>query len=323
MITKTLFDTYCGRDVNLYTISCADIKVGVLDFGGILNFIKLNTSQGEKNILVGYDCIQGYIENKESYCGVTIGRVANRIAGAKFALEGKEYTVSANEGQNCRHGGVEGFDGRFYDAAVNDNTLTLSLTSPDGDMGFPGELQFKVEFTLKNKELTIRYRGLSNKTTLFAPTCHTYFNLEGEGEVIDNFLQIHADNFTPVDESLIPLGTIAPVKGTPLDFTKMKTIGRDYAKLNSTYDHNFCLNNSSAAVAFSKKSGIIMKITTDLKGLQLYVGKTATYKGKGGGCGFCLEPQFYPNAVNVEGFETPILPANTERNYSIRYAFYF
>ena len=324
MITKSLFDKCYGRDVNIYTLSDADIKVGVLDYGGILNFIKLNTPQGEKNIIVGYDCIQGYLDNRTKYCGATVGRVANRIAGAKFIIDDKEYAVSANERQNCLHGGADGFDRRFYNAEINGQTLTLSLISPDGDMGFPGELQFKVEFTLKNRELTVQYHGLSNKTTLFAPTCHAYFNMDGEGAVMDNLLQINADNFTPVDESLIPLGTVETVKGTPLDFTQMKTIGRDYAKLGGgTYDHNFCLNDSCAAVARGENSGITMKMSTDFKGVQLYVGEIPAYKGKGGGYGFCLEPQFYPNAVNIEGFETPLLPANTERSYSIRYVFEF
>lgn len=323
MITKTLFDNYKGREVYLYTIENGDVKVGVLDFGGILNFIKLNTPKGEKNILVGYDCVQGYL-GSHAYVSATVGRVANRIAGSKFMLDGKEWHITPNEGKNCLHGGVEGFDKRFYEVDVNGDTLTLSLISPDGDMGFPGELNFKVKFALNGRELTVKYSAVSDKATLFSPTCHAYFNMNGEGEVMGNLLKINADKYTPVDEALIPLGTVESVKGTPLDFTSLKTIGEDYAELGGkTYDHNFCLCGTPAATAHGEKSGITMEMITDLPGVQFYVGKPAAYKGKGGGCGFCLEPQYFPNAVNVPNFETPYLPANTEKVYTIRYLFGF
>ncbi len=286
MITKTLFDNYNGKAVHLYTISNDEMSVGVLDFGGILNFIKIKTPKGEKNILVGYDCVQGYLSS-HSYCGSTVGRVANRIAGAKFTLDGKEWHISPNENGNCLHGGEQGFDKRFYEAETDGDTLTLSLVSKDGDMGFPGNLHFKAEFTLEGRSLTIKYYGISDKTTLFSPTCHAYFNMNGGGEVMGNLLKINA-----------------------------------YVKLGGkTYDHNFCLNNSRAVTAVGEKSGIKMEMQTDLPGLQLYVGKPAAYNGKGGGCGFCLEPQYYPNAVNVEGFETPILKENEEKHHYINLLF--
>lgn len=321
MITKTLFDNYNGKDVYLYTIDNGLLKVGVLDFGGTLNFIKLNSPDGEKNLLVGYVCVQGYLDSR-AYVGATVGRVANRIAAAKFVLNGKEWHISPNEGENCLHGGVEGFDKRFYSAQICGDTLTLSLTSPDGDMGFPGTLNLSVIFALKGACLTVTYRAQSDKDTLFSPTCHAYFNMNGEGDVMGNILQINADGFTPADDALIPLGVTQSVKGTPLDFTSAKPISRDYALLGGkTYDHNFCLSGTPAAVAKGEKSGIAMQLTTDLPGLQLYVGKPAAYKGKGGGYGFCLEPQFFPNAVNVEGFETPYLPAGAPREYFISYSF--
>lgn len=322
MITKTLFDNYNGKDVHLYTLSNDEISVGVLDFGATLNFIKLKTYGGEKNILVGYDCVQGYLDS-HSYCGTMVGRVANRIAGAKFILDGKEHKVSANENGNCLHGGVEGFDKRFYDAEVNGDTLVLSLTSPDGDMGFPAELKFKEEFTLNGRELLIKYTAVSDKTTLFAPTCHAYFNLNGGGEVMQTLLQINADNYTPADGQLIPLGTVENVKDTPLDFTKLKPIGEDYDKLGGkTYDHNFCLNGSHVATAQSLKSNITVDVYTDMPGVQLYVGCPAVTK-HGGGYGFCLEPQFYPNAINVEKFLSPVLAANIPTEHFVKYHFGF
>ncbi|MDE6373058.1 MAG: hypothetical protein K2L72_01010, partial [Clostridia bacterium] len=202
MITKTLFDNYNGKNVYLYTLLNESMKVGVLDFGATLNFIKKRTNGGERNILIGYDCVRGYL-NSSSYCGTTVGRVANRIAGAKFTIDGKEYKVSANEGETCLHGGVVGFDKRFYAAETDGDTLKLSLTSDDGDMGFPAELEFTVEFTLSGNELLISYTGVSDGKTLFAPTCHAYFNMNGAGEVMENLLKINADNYTPVDEKLI------------------------------------------------------------------------------------------------------------------------
>jgi len=323
MITKTYFDHYQGRDVHLFTIENDSIKVGVLDFGGILNFIKLNTPKGEKNILVGYDCVQGYL-NSGSYCGITVGRVANRIAGARFTLGGNVYRVSSNENGNCLHGGAEDFGKRFYEAETDGDTLTLSLISPDGDMGFPGTLFFKVSFTLRERELMIRYSAVSDRDTLFAPTCHAYFNMNGGGEVMGNLLKINADSYTPVDDFLIPYGTKERVKDTPLDFTALKPIGADYARLGGkTYDHNFVLNGEHAASAFGEISGISMEMTTDLPGLQLYVGKPSAYEGGGGGCGFCLEAQYFPNAVNIADFETPVLPAQTEKTHFIRYLFGF
>ena len=323
MITKTLFDTYQGKAVHLYTIGNEEMKVGVLDFGGILNFIKLNTPKGEVNVLIGYDRVEGYLGSR-AYVAATVGRVANRIAGAKFSLNGKEYHVSANERENCLHGGKEGFDKRFYRAETKDDTLILSLISPDGDMGFPGTLQFSAEFSVKGKTLTITYRGISDRDTVFSPTCHAYFNMNGEGDVMGNRLTINAEEYTPVDETLIPLGYNRNVAGTPLDFRAEKPIGRDYEALGGkTYDHNFCLSGSPAATARGEKSGVTMEMETDLPGVQLYVGRPAPQGGSGGGWGFCLEPQFFPNAVNVAGFETPYLPANEEKTYTVRYTFGF
>ncbi len=323
MITKTLFDIYEGKEVHLYTISNAEISVGILDFGGILNFIKIKTSGGEKNILLGYDCVQAYLQCG-GYVGATVGRVANRIAGAKFCLDGKEYKLSPNENGNCLHGGALGFDKRFYAAETKDDALALFLVSDDGDMGFPGTLKFKAEFILGGRTFTIKYSGVSDKTTLFSPTCHAYFNMNGGGDVMGNLLKINADSYTPADSFLIPLGKKASVGNTPLDFTSFKAIGADYAKLGGgTYDHNYCLKEEFAAAAVGEESGISMKIFTDFPGLQFYVGNPCAFKGKGGGSGFCLEPQYYPDAVNAEGFEAPLLPAGTEKMYSIRYQFSF
>lgn len=322
MITKKLFDNYEGRDVYLYTLENDEIKVGVLDFGATLNFIKLKSYGGEKNIIVGYDCVQGYLDSR-SYCGATVGRVANRIAGAKFTLDGREYKVSANENGNCLHGGVKGFDKRFYDAETDGDTLILSLTSADGDMGFPARLDLRVSFTLSGRELLIRYNAVSDKPTLFAPTCHAYFNMNGKGGVMDNLLQIYADNYTPADDKLIPFGTVESVKGTPFDFTEPKRIGDDYDKLGGgTYDNNFCLDSNHAATAQSLNGNITLDIYTDLPGVQFYVG-CPPISVHGGGFGFCMEPQFYPNAINAENFLSPVISAGYPTEHYVKYLFGF
>lgn len=318
MITKTLFDNHNGKDVYLYTLSNGILAVGVLDFGATLNFIKKQTEAGEINILIGYDSVRGYL-NSSSYCGTTVGRVANRISRAGFVLDGKKYNLSANEGETCLHGGVEGFDKRFYEVKTDGDTLIMSLVSPDGDMGFPAELNFTVEFKLSGNELFIGYTGVSDGKTLFSPTCHAYYNMNGSGGVMDNLLKINADGYTPVDEKLIPLGTVNQVKGTPLDFTAFKRIGEDYEKLNGkTYDHNFCLNGNHVATAKGTDSGITMDVYSDMPGVQFYVGRPSEYNGKGGGCGFCLEPQYYPDAANVTAFETPVLNAGETKKHYIK-----
>ena len=323
MITKSLFDNYKGKDVFLYTLENKDVKVGVLDYGGIINFIKLNTHKGEKNICVGYKSVAAY--EGRGYCGSTVGRVANRIANSKFTLNGKEYSLCANENGNCLHGGPQGFDKKFYNAEVDGETLTLSLVSPDGDMGFPGELKFKVEFTLNGREFTVKFHGVSDKDTLFSPTNHSYFNLNGGGEVKDILLKINAEGYTPTDDALIPTGKVESVKDTPYDFTVLKPIGEDIDKVGKigTYDVNFALNGTNAIVAQSLSSGITMNVITDMPGVQLYVGRPSEEKNGEGGYGFCLEPQFFPNAVNEKGFETPFLKAGEEAVYTVRYQFGF
>lgn len=317
MITKTLFDNYGGRDVYLYILDNGKIKVGVTDFGGILNFIEVDGV----NVLVGFDKIESYI-NSHSYCGVTVGRVANRISNSRFTLGGKEYSVTPNEGTTCLHGGVKGFDKRFFDVKVDGEKLVLSLVSEDGDMGFPGKLCFTAVFCLEGKGIKITYTGVSDKDTLFSPTCHAYFNLNGGGSVMDTVLKINADGYTPIDDILIPLGNVESVEGTPLDFRAGKRIGEDYAGLGGkTYDHNFCLNGGDAVEAKGDRSGITLKAVTDLPGIQLYVGAPAAQNGQGGGPGFCLEPQFYPDAVNCGKFETPLLKANTPATHFVIYKF--
>lgn len=336
MITKKVFDKYDGKQVNIYELANAKIKVGIIDFGCAIQYIKLSLPIGERDVCLGFDNVKNYISS-DMYCGATIGRVANRIAGATFKLNGKTYNIPKNDGDNCNHGGTVGFDKKFYDVKEEGDKLIFSLLSPDGDMGFDGNLNLNVEFTLEDTSLKIVYKAKSDKDTLFAPTCHTYFNLDGNGDIYDTQLKINADKFTPITPSLIPTGEIASVKGTPFDFTQFKTIGRDIDEPNaqlkngSGYDHNFVLNSNDAgapsAIAVSRDAQVELILKTDLPGLQLYTGNFIKGVAKSGKLtprqAFCLEPQFFPNAVNTPTFPTPILKSNTPQTHHITYTFKF
>jgi aldose 1-epimerase len=336
MIKKELFDNYNGRQVNIYELSNDKIKVGIIDFGAAIQYIKLNLPTGERDVCLGFDNVAEYIKSG-MYCGATIGRVANRIEGATFKLNGKTYNIPKNDGNNCNHGGTVGFDKKFYDVKEDVNEegdkLIFSLLSPDGDMGFAGNLNLDVQFSLTDTSLQILYAAKSDKETLFAPTCHIYFNLSGSGMIYDDLLKINADSFTPITPSLIPTGKIKSVKGTPFDFTKMKAIGCDInkqdeqLKYGNGYDHNFVLSGEDAATAKSADGLVELDLKTDLLGLQLYSGNFINGVGKNGVLvarqGFCLEPQFFPNAVNTPSFAKPILPANKVQKHYITYKFKF
>ncbi|MCD8293919.1 MAG: galactose mutarotase [Clostridia bacterium] len=330
-IQKELYDTYKGREVHLYTLSNDFLSVGIMDFGASVQYIKLLTPDGGKDICEGFRSVEEYV-SCGMYCGATVGRTANRIRGARFSLDGTEYRLSKNQGENHHHGGTEGFDKKFYSVSCSeDGKLSMSLVSPDGDEGYPGELRMSVQFSLEGRSLKILYTGISSKDTLWAPTSHIYFCLDGEkGGILDTVLTLYADSFTPCDSESIPTGEIRPVSGTPFDFTSPKPIGLDIEKecrqleYAKGYDHNFVLKGSHAATA-EGKDGICVDVYTDMPGVHFYSGNYIDAEGKYGRIGFrsgfALEPQFFPNAVNVEGFRTPLLPAGLPLTHCIRYDF--
>ena len=332
MIEKKLFDNYNGKDVILYELSNEKLKVGITDFGGAIQYINVNTKNGEKDVCLGFDNVKDYLESG-MYCGATIGRVANRIKGAKFKLEGQTYNLTVNDGKNHLHGGVAGFDKQFFSAEINGNILKLSRLSCDGEEGYPGDLNFCAEFELIDNALEIRYSAYvsGSKSTVWCPTCHVYFNLDNKQSICHNLLQINAGKFMPIDKELIPTGEVMSVDRTPFDFSDLKTIGRDInaddeqLKLAGGYDHNFILDGQHAATAVGVESGIKLEVYTDMPGLQFYSGNMIKGNGRAGKLvprqGFCLEPQYFPNAVNVPWFETPILKAGEVKTHYIRYEF--
>ncbi len=189
-----------------------------MTFGAAVQYLKVRTEQGRKDICMGFKSVQEYVSSG-MYCGATVGRVANRIRGAQFTLDGTTYHLSQNNGANHHHGGFEGYDKKFWDAGISaeDGTLTMSLVSPDGDEGYPGELHMSVQFSLEGSRLNILYTAVSSKDTLWAPTSHVYFCLDGEKEgIMQTTLAIYADKFTPCDAESVPSGEIRSVAGTPM-----------------------------------------------------------------------------------------------------------
>lgn len=327
MIEKRFYDLYCENPAYVYVLHGDGVEVGVCDFAASIQFIRLHTADGVKDICLEYESLSERV-NSGTYCGATVGRVANRIRNSSFSLNGKHYTITRNDGKNCNHGGIDGFDRRFFKGEIKGDKLIMTLISPDGDQGFPGNLTLKVIFELVGKSLKITYVAKSDTDTPFAPTAHPYFNLAGagSGDILDTVLKINADKMTPVDGEHIPTGEVVPVKGTSFDFTAPRPIGL-YLKDGEGYDCNFVLNGSHAATAYSAKSGIQVDIFTDLPGVQLYTGKYLNGRGKGyeiaASSGFCLEPQFFPNAVNVPQFVSPVIKAGSEVEHFIKYNFAF
>jgi aldose 1-epimerase len=294
------------------------------------------------DIVFGFDDIAGYESKANGYFGATTGRVANRIAGGKFTVDGKEYTLAKNDGPNTLHGGVKrSLDKVVWDALPFTNALgdgvEFTYSSPDGEEGFPGKLDIKVTYTLTDKnEIRIDYEATTDKATPVNLTNHAYFNLSGAGAptILDHELKLAADRYTPVDETLIPTGEIAPVAGTPLDFREFHTIGERVNKLNDKpgqgYDHNFVLNNQSGELALAAtvrdpKTGRVLSVYTTEPGIQFYGGNFldgATAKGGKAYAhrsGMCLETQHYPDSVNQPKFPDTILQRGETYNQTCIY----
>lgn len=336
MIKECLFDTYQGRPVHLYELSGDGITVGITDFGAKIQYIKLAVNGAQRDICLANATTEDYVKCN-AYLGATVGRCANRIANGKFTLSGNSYQLKCNDGPNHLHGGLVGFDKRFFDAKVDGDKLDLSLTSCDGEEGYPGNLRFSVVYTLTGKELLVEFFATTDADTVWNPTNHTYFNLDGEGSgvIYNNVLNLNADFFTPCDEHLVPTGEILPVKGTSFDFTTAKRLGEAIMSNDERIvvvggvDHNFILSDQHAATAQSSAKDVTMDLYTDMPALQLYtsnalgdcIGKSgATYSKHHA---FCLEPQYCPNAINTPAFVTPILKKGTTKRHFIKYVFTF
>lgn len=337
------FDTIIdGKKVNLYWIGNKDIKASFTNYGGRLVSLLVKDKTGKPvDVVVGFNSAKGFKNSTEPYFGATIGRVGNRIAKGKFTLEGKQYQVPLNNGKNALHGGVKGFQDVVWDAEkTNENTLVFSYVSPDGEQGFPGNLKVKVTYTITDdNSIKMEYEATTDKTTIVNLTNHAFFNLNGEGSgtILNHELQIYANEFTPVDEGLIPNGELKSVKNTPFDFTSQHTIGErietkdEQLKFGKGYDHNYVLNGTKknglnhAATISGDQSGITMDIFTQEPGLQFYSGNFMQSKNtmKSGSkddfrTAFALETQHFPDAPNQPKF-APIVLKPGQKYHTVSY----
>ena len=320
----------------------AGMEVQVSDFGATLvNVTVLDQDKNPVEVVLGYEDAAGY-ENGTAAIGAIVGRNANRIGGACVTINGIDYKLAENDGKNNLHSGPDVYQKRMWRVVENgDDHVTFLLHSPDGDQGYPGAVHIEVTYTLtEDNAVKIAYHAVPDADTLINMTNHSYFNLSGHasGTAWNAKVWIDADAFTETDAELIPTGTVVPVEGTPMDFRKMKKIGQDIGvdfeqlKFVGGYDHNFVLDKADgtiqlAARARSEKSGICMDVYTDCVGIQLYAGNfIGKQTGKGGASydsrhAFCLETQYFPNAVNEPNFKSPVLHVGETYHSQTKYCF--
>jgi aldose 1-epimerase len=331
MQKKEFGKTAAGQPVDLYVLTNQHgMEVAITNYGGTVVSLKVPDRDGKfADVVLGYDDVSGY-ENGKSYFGAIVGRYANRIAHAKFTLDGATYTLPKNDGDNHLHGG---FNKRVWTAKDVSGSagmaLQLDYLSPDGEEGYPGNLSVRVVYTLTdNNELKIDYSATTDKPTVLNLSHHSYFNLAGagSGDILQHQLMLHADRFTPVDATLIPTGDLRVVKGTPFDFSKSTVIGAhikdddEQLKLGRGYDHNWVITNDKAgtmvmaAQVYEPQSGRVLEVSTTQPGIQFYTGNflDPSIHGKGGKVydfrsGLCLETQHFPDSPNHPSFPSTVL----------------
>lgn len=331
-----------GEQVDLYTLSNpGGVRAGITNYGGILVLLEVPGRDGKvADVTLGFDTLDEYIKG-HPYFGATVGRYANRIGKGKFTLDGVEYKLATNNGENHLHGGVKGFDKVVWEAeevkAEDAVGVKLSYLSKDGEEGYPGNLSCTVIYTLtKNNELKITYEAQTDKATVVNLTHHSYFNLagQGSGDILGHELMLAADRYTPVDEGLIPTGELRSVKDSPMDFTRPTAIGSRIGQVAGGYDHNYVLNSSGgqlalAARVYEPKSGRVMEIYTTEPGVQFYTGNflDGSVTGKGGKVykkhyGFCLETQHFPDSPNKANFPSVVLRPGEKYTHVTVHKFY-
>lgn len=326
--------------VRLYTISDSEMSVQLTNFGARIVSIMAPDRQGKiQDVVLGYHYFAQYLSHPKGYLGATVGRYANRIAGGEFTLNGVTYHVPTNNNGNALHGGTLGFSSKVWKAHIRGKqSVEFTLLSPDGDMGFPGDLTVHVRYTLEVNKLRIDYEATTTKPTVINLTNHSYFNLAGEGSgpILDQDLRINSSAFTPIDSKLIPTGDIHSVANTPFDFRKLTPIGEriqtndQQLQYAGGYDQNFVLegaegNLKEAAFAVDPQSGRTLTVLTTQPGLQFYSGNSLDgsvtgYSGKPYNkyAGFCLETQHFPDSPNHPAFpETILRPGQKMRSTTV------
>ena len=348
MEKKVFGTTADGKTADLYTLKNKNgMQVSITNFGATVVSIMAPDKTGKMaDVALGYDDLAGYELNK-NYLGVLVGRYGNRIAHGKFSIDGTEYTLAKNNGDNSLHGGIKGFNKAMWEAKDvskgGEAAVEMKYVSKDGEEGYPGNLSVTVVYTLTNKnELKIDYSATTDKKTVVNLTNHTYFNLagQGNGDILKHELMINADTFTPVDSGLIPTGELKKVEGTPFDFRKATAIGArvdandEQIRLGGGYDHNFVLNRqkatglSLAARVSDPASGRTMEVWTTEPGVQFYTGNflDGSFKGKGGSVyqkrtALCLETQHFPDSPNHPSFPTTLVKPGEKYHTTTVYKF--
>ncbi len=338
MEAKPFGTTKDGRAVTAWSMeNDGGMCAVILDYGATLQSLFVPDCTGRRlDVVLGYNTVAEYEENG-GYLGAVVGRVGNRIGGGRFTLNGKEYVLAVNDRGNHLHGGLEGFDRKMWTAQPNGDELVLSLFSPDGEEGYPGNLHVTVRYRLdEDNTLRITYDAVSDQDTLVNLTNHAYFNLSGGGTVLDHELQIFADKYLEADENCLPTGRKIPVGDTPFDFRERKRIGRDILfdceqlRRGGGYDHNFCLSDKGAwkraAYLRCRETGVEMACMTTQPGVQLYSanglserdGKRARMGVRGG---VCLETQVWPDAIHHPDFPSCVVRAGEPWHSQTAYKF--
>jgi aldose 1-epimerase len=304
-----------GTPVDVITLGApGGMEAQVLTYGCVIASLTVPDAQGvTANVVLGFDRLESYVDSSP-YFGALVGRYANRIAHARFTIDGREHRVSANEPPHHLHGGFSRFDKRAWEAELSGNGhgVVFRRTSADGEEGYPGAVDAQVTYTAAALDFQIEYKAVTDAPTHVNLTQHSYFNLRGTGDVLAHCLAINASIYLPVDESMIPTGEMAPVANSPFDFQESTAIGlrlhaeHEQLKRAGGYDHTFNINRvdstlALAARAFDPSSGRTLEVRSTEPGLQFYSGQVVGHRG------FCLEPQHYPDSPNRPGFPTTLL----------------
>jgi aldose 1-epimerase len=346
MLTRRTFGVLPdGASVDMISlVQSGGLAIDVLTYGAIIASLAVPDANGTAaNVVLGFDRLDSYVD-KSPYFGAVVGRYANRIAGARFEIDGRTHHVSPNEPPNHLHGGFKGFDKRLWDAEASKNgsAIVLRRRSPDGEEGYPGTVDVEVTYALADRALRVDYDAVTDAPTHINLSQHSYFNLHGSGDVLSHCLTINASTYLPVDEQLIPTGEFAPVANTAFDFQESMGIGsrlrtaHEQLRRGRGYDHNFNINRSGgirrvsaaeglapsdvealalAARVLDPASGRTLEIHTTEPGLQFYSGQVVDYRG------FCLEPQHYPDSPNRPEFPSALLRPGTRYRSTTIYTF--
>jgi len=343
-ITQKIFGTTKSNErVNLYILNNGKMEIGLIDYGCVINYIRLKNNDGAyDDVALGFDNIESY-ENSTGFLGTVVGRFANRLENAEFELNGVKYSLYKNDGDNSLHGGKCGFDKKVWSSKVVGESIEFSYLSPDGEENYPGNLSVSVRYKLTDKnEIVIDYYAKTDKDTVLNMTNHSFFNLSKHDteHMLEHEIKINADKFTVINDKCLPTGEIKSVDNTPFDLREYKRIGSDISSDNEQlrfgegYDHNFIINESKkdkpCYTASLKHGDRVMNVYTTKPAVQFYSGNHMTGKDIGFNntpytkrSAVCLETQLYPNSMKHTHFPSPILKKEDEYKHTTIYEFVF